>query len=611
LNAPPYLRESGAPGLDGPPALYPPRGSRRFPRRRIRRVELNELAGAVRLDDHVEGVSAESFSRAQSLHLVDQAGEFAGTAHIPLLPVLDDGGEQPVPACRPPERGLRAAAGDTRADHPDRRPRPLRGRIGDEVVGGLGGKVLAPVGERLSAHQPVVDGQALVELLSSRAAPLVWFESGPPLLHGAEPDAHDGPAAAQPVHRRDRRREIPGPPARGRGQQRAEPDPFGHHSGRAERDPGVHPPDRFPREHTVPAVPLAERGELGELACVGVRHHESEAHEATVTQPTDIPGGDKPVAAHESRREAARVDLGSAAQQWQTHGLLILPAFVPATELKPALDELPAMYPTAEGFHDGTDERRDRFTVDEWAGIDSFPFLSTELSLLAVSNRVVDLAETLLEEADLRISSAEAWAKYTGAAEYDQSLHRDYLNQTLMVPTDDLRFRQLEMFVYLVDVPEELGPPSMLSRTRTTGLPLKPNWYPRESGADPEGGWVATTGSPDLFDAEVRAAGPAGTVVAWQTGTFHRGTALTLPRGARYTIHLVYRPSSVEWGQRMAWPHRSHEPGWYRFAHRASPRQLALFGFPPPGHPYWTEATLAGTAQRYPGLNLTPWRQAL
>ena len=199
------------------------------------------------------------------------------------------------------------------------------------------------------------------------------------------------------------------------------------------------------------------------------------------------------------------MDLGSAAQEWQTHGFVILPGFVPAAELKPALDELPAMYPTAEGFHDGTDERRDRFTVDEWAGIDSFPFRSAELSLLAVSDRVVDLAETLLADRDLRISSAEAWAKYTGAADYDQPLHRDYLNHTLMVPADDPRFRQLEMFVYLVDVPGELGPPSMLSRTRTTGLPAKPNWYPREGGADAEGGWVETAGSPDLYDAEVRA----------------------------------------------------------------------------------------------------------
>jgi len=166
------------------------------------------------------------------------------------------------------------------------------------------------------------------------------------------------------------------------------------------------------------------------------------------------------------------------------------------------------------------------------------------------------------------------------------------------------------MFVYLVDVPAELGPPSMVSRTRTTELPAKPNWYPRDDGADPEEGWVATAGSPDLYDAEVRAAGPAGTVVAWAPGTFHRGTALTLPRGGRYTIHLGYRPASAEWGQRMAWASVSHELAWYDFARRATPRQLALFGVPPPGHPYWTEATLAGTAQRYPGLDMTPWQKA-
>ena len=197
------------------------------------------------------------------------------------------------------------------------------------------------------------------------------------------------------------------------------------------------------------------------------------------------------------------MDLGSAAPEWQTHGFVILPGFVLAAELKPALDELSAMYPTAEGFHDGTDERRDRFAVDEWAGIDSFPFRSTELSLLAVSDRVTDVAETLLADGDLRISSAEAWAKYSGAADYDQPLHRDYLSHTLMVP------------------------------------------------------------------------------------------------------------ARAEWGQRMPWAGRSHELEWYRFAHRATPRQLALFGFPPPGHPYWTEATFAGTAQRYPGLNMTPWQQAL
>jgi DNA-binding transcriptional LysR family regulator len=72
-------------------------------------------------------------------------------------------------------------------------------------------------------------------------------------------------------------------------------------------------------------------------------------------------------------------------------------------------------------------------------------------------------------------------------------------------------------------------------------------------------------------------------------------------------MHLSYRPASVEWGQRQAWVDSSHSANWYRFVGRANARQLALFGFPPPGHPYWMPETLAGVAERYPELDLTPW----
>jgi hypothetical protein len=86
---------------------------------------------------------------------------------------------------------------------------------------------------------------------------------------------------------------------------------------------------------------------------------------------------------------------------------------------------------------------------------------------------------------------------------------------------------------------------------------------------------------------------------------------MTAPRGARYTMHLGYRPTAADWGQRHSWAGRSHDPFWYRFVNRASPRQLELFGFPPPGHAFWTRDTLAGVALRYPGLDLEPWRTAL
>ena len=103
------------------------------------------------------------------------------------------------------------------------------------------------------------------------------------------------------------------------------------------------------------------------------------------------------------------------------------------------------------------------------------------------------------------------------------------------------------------------------------------------------------------------AAGPAGTVVAFEVGTFHRGTQLTAPRGVRYNMHLNFRPSAIQWGQRRGWAYSAFKREWSEFVDRATPRQLQAFGFPPPGHPYWTPETLAGMALRYPNLDLTPW----
>jgi len=94
------------------------------------------------------------------------------------------------------------------------------------------------------------------------------------------------------------------------------------------------------------------------------------------------------------------------------------------------------------------------------------------------------------------VYSIEAWAKYTGAADYDQSLHRDYLNHSLLVPAPDQAPAQVEMFVYLGDVPADLGPPSYVPVRHTRGLPALPNWYPIGPGVTDVGRhpyWSAET----------------------------------------------------------------------------------------------------------------------
>ncbi len=292
-----------------------------------------------------------------------------------------------------------------------------------------------------------------------------------------------------------------------------------------------------------------------------------------------------------------RAEIARAISHWEEHGFAILIGYVPLSELAPAQRELPMLFPRRDEFHDDADEQRnEKYRIDEFAGITNFPFTSVELSLLAVHPRLVALAEAMLGTEDIRIYSAEAWAKYTGAADYDQSHHRDYLNHTLLVPSEHREFKQIEIFLYLCDVPEELGPPHYVSRIVTQNAPALPNWLSREE-------------RPDWYAKEVSGKGPAGSVAAYSIGTFHRGTALTEPRGARFSIHVSYRSAATEWAGRIAWANQAHEPEWHAFVERASVRQLQLFGFPPPGHPYWTEENLKALALRYPGLDLEPFRR--
>ena len=291
------------------------------------------------------------------------------------------------------------------------------------------------------------------------------------------------------------------------------------------------------------------------------------------------------------------MDLEQVGAHWREHGYALLPGFLSQADIDPAQEALSAVFPTADEFHDDVDPSRNAPFRDEFGGILGFPWAAVELCLLAVHPRLVELAETVLATTDLRLYSAEAWAKYTGAAEYDQELHRDYLNHTPLVPSWDPRFAQLEMFVWLSDVTEAHGPTHVVSRHLTRQQPAWPNW-------------LSPSDVPELYGAEVSAAGPAGTVLAYSPATFHRGTAMTAPRGARYSLHVNLRPAAAEWANRHGWAGRASpfRPGWNQFVERASPRQLCLFGFPPPGHPYWTDETLAGMAQRDQGFDVGAWR---
>jgi hypothetical protein len=64
-------------------------------------------------------------------------------------------------------------------------------------------------------------------------------------------------------------------------------------------------------------------------------------------------------------------------------------------------------------------------------------------------------------------------------------------------------------------------------------------------------------------------------------------------------------PDGVDHGRRG----RTDPPDWNPFVEQATSRQLQLFGFPPPGHPYWTPDTITQLQVRYPGLDTGQWNR--
>lgn len=288
--------------------------------------------------------------------------------------------------------------------------------------------------------------------------------------------------------------------------------------------------------------------------------------------------------------------LAGAAAHFHEHGYVVLPAYLGTKVLAPAQSELGLLFPTPEEYHSGVDpERNGRFAGNAFAGMDPFPYKSVEWSLLGLDPDIAELAVALLGTSSIRLYEGHNWAKYGGATEYDQKLHQDFGNHTMVVPTSDPAFGEVEMFIYIHDVPIDAGPTYVVSQRHSAHLPPSPYHLTRED-------------HPDVYRHEVAADGPAGTVLAYKTSTYHRGSGMSDPLGSRFVLKVSFRTVSDIWFDRLGLSERVNTLEWHRFVARASTRQLELVGFPPRGHPYWTADTWTATSARYPKADLLAFR---
>jgi phytanoyl-CoA dioxygenase PhyH len=280
-----------------------------------------------------------------------------------------------------------------------------------------------------------------------------------------------------------------------------------------------------------------------------------------------------------------------ALEEVRERGFALVEDFLGPDELKAAQEALWLHFPRPEEYF-ADPARHDRYAASQFAGVEEFPYRSWDLNHLAFHPDLVDAAERFLDTTDLHLYKVELWAKYAGAVDYDQPLHRDYGSHSLVVPRRDGRYRQLTTFLFLSDVTDQDGPTRILPHAAGRDVPFTPLYL--ELGA--------------LAGAEVAATGPAGSLLMYTTDVLHRGSNFCGAGRSRFSLLADYQARGMTWAGKMAWPKQSPQR-WARLMPQCTVRERDLFGFPRPGDPYWNEQTLADVAARYPGMDMAPYRE--
>jgi ectoine hydroxylase-related dioxygenase (phytanoyl-CoA dioxygenase family) len=224
------------------------------------------------------------------------------------------------------------------------------------------------------------------------------------------------------------------------------------------------------------------------------------------------------------------------------------------------------------------------------------PFGSA-LDRIPLHPAIAELARAVLGP-EAKLVQSHLWAKYGHlAGSYEQPLHLDYPNHTIVYPSDDPRYAVLQFIVYYSNVTEATGPTCVVSRQVSAGDVVVPSLRPGDA-------W------PDYYDAEVTVTCPAGSVLVYTPKTLHRVRAMTDASAHRKTHFFAYAQPDVPWVGWGRWLCAGHGPERQRLIESASRAELAVLGFPPADSPYWTSETIRGTQALYPGIDLTGYLAA-
>jgi hypothetical protein len=295
-------------------------------------------------------------------------------------------------------------------------------------------------------------------------------------------------------------------------------------------------------------------------------------------------------------------------EAWRRDGAVPIPGFFTPAEVAAVQADFATVFGAPDHPGEELNKKSEgmvgRFHPAQFKDIIPVPIdCSPALNLIGLHPALIDFAKQALKTDDVRVYQCQSWAKFTGDADYDQPFHTDFSNHTLTVPSEDAAKNSITILCYFSDVTEAHGPMHYVPRPdaeKVTGPEASLSRDP-EAQAKLQAALVPLSRS---------SASPAGTAIPYTIDIYHRGTNLTAPKGYRYALMTCFRKAHDDAIQFTAWAFHHTKP-WAKIFEHATTEQLACFGVPRPGDPFWTATTIARAQARYPGWDMTPYRAAL
>jgi ectoine hydroxylase-related dioxygenase (phytanoyl-CoA dioxygenase family) len=285
---------------------------------------------------------------------------------------------------------------------------------------------------------------------------------------------------------------------------------------------------------------------------------------------------------------------------YREHGYAIVENFLSTDELARARDEIEEYVPGWLGYAANPDGNR----PEGWDQAPRsrrnlrFAFPGTQLNAITLHPELRRFAALMMGHDDLFCEQSDMSYKCTGHyADADQYMHMDYANHTLVYPPSEPEYWQTAYLIYYTDVDEDQAPTAVCSHQHYKD---EIHWPPMYSPEE----------RPGLYEHEVKVTVPAGSLLAYSMRAFHRGTAFK-KEAARVAQFVTYSPAAWKWLGIVGWSEQAIRQEFRDWAGRATVQERELFGFPPPGHAYWSDETLAGVAARYPTMDMGPYRDAM